>query len=102
MDDVKFALLELLPEPERAAELKKLKRCIFEAGECVHERGEMSDVYFLFKGKVRIGIDDAAGGSSFFNYRYAGEMIGFYSAFSGKPQALRAMATEETHAGRMP
>jgi CRP-like cAMP-binding protein len=99
---VTFPLFELLPEAERTAELQKLKACHFSPGDSVHERGAMSDVYFLFSGKVRIGIDEADGETAFFRYRVPGDMLGFYSAISGKVQPLRAMAIEETRAGRMP
>jgi CRP/FNR family transcriptional regulator, cyclic AMP receptor protein len=101
MDGVKFELLELLPEPERLRELQKLKMLTYQPGQVFHERGEMSDIYFLFSGKVRIGIDDAHGETAFFRYRIPGEMLGFYSVLSGKCQPLRAVAIEETRAGRM-
>ncbi len=101
MGDVKFELLELLPEPERLRELQKLKMLTYQPGQVFHERGEMSDIYFLFSGKVRIGIDDANGETAFFRYRVPGEMLGFFSVLSGKCQPLRAVAIEETRAGRM-
>jgi CRP/FNR family transcriptional regulator, cyclic AMP receptor protein len=101
MDDVKFELLELLPEPERLSELQKLKMLTYKPGQVFHERGEMSDIYFLFSGKVRIGIDNAHGESAFFRHRVAGEMLGFFSVLSGKCQPLKAVAVEETLAGRM-
>lgn len=101
MDDVKFALLELLPEPERTAELKKLKFRNYHAGQALYEQGDISDLYFIFSGKVRIGTDGADGETAFFRHRSAGDFIGFYSAFTGKGQPVTALAVEDTRIGLM-
>jgi CRP-like cAMP-binding protein len=42
------------------------------------------------------------GNTAFFHYRRAGEMIGYYAAITGKPQAVTATAAEPSWLGRMP
>ena len=100
--DVKFELFELLPESERVVELQKLKVKNYHTGQVLYEQGDVSDLYFIFSGKVRIGIDGADGETAFFRYRVPGDFIGFYSALTGDGQPVTALAVEDTRIGLMP
>jgi CRP-like cAMP-binding protein len=102
MSAVKFPLLELLPEHERLAVLGGLKMRKFDPGEIIHEPNVLTDIFFLFEGKVRVDMQDHLGNMAFFDYRLPGVFIGWFSAISGLPQPLAATAMEKTVTGRMP
>jgi CRP-like cAMP-binding protein len=102
LSQVKFALLELLPETEKRFVLDGLKMRKFEAGEIVYERdGPCMDVFFIFEGKIRVDAQDPNGEVAFFDYRYPGWFIGWFSAITEEPQPVTATATEKSLLGRM-
>jgi len=100
---VKFPLLELLTEPDRLAVLGTLKMLKFEAGQVVYERdGPCMDAFFIFEGKIRIDMRDQNGEVAFFDYRYPGSFIGWFSAITDLPQPVTTSAMEKSLLGRMP
>jgi CRP/FNR family cyclic AMP-dependent transcriptional regulator len=100
--NVKFPLLELLPEADRAAVMSGLKMLKFDAGQTIHERGVNTDVFFIFEGKIRVDMQDQHGNVAFFDYRLPGMFIGWFSACSGLAQPLATTASEKCLLGRMP
>jgi|HubBroStandDraft_6_1064221.scaffolds.fasta_scaffold75891_2 CRP-like cAMP-binding protein len=100
--NVKFPLLELLPEEERLLILGRLKMQKYAAGEIVYERdGPCMDAFFIFEGKIRVDAQDQNGEVAFFDYRYPGWFIGWFSAIAEQPQPVTATAMEESLLGRM-
>jgi CRP-like cAMP-binding protein len=100
--NVKFPLLELLPEEERLLILGRLKMQKYAAGEIVYERdGPCMDAFFIFEGKIRVDAQDQNGEVAFFDYRYPGWVIGWFSAIAEQPQPVTATAMEESLLGRM-
>jgi len=99
---VKFPLLELLPEAEKQTVISGLKMQKFDVGETIHERDERSDVYFIFEGKIRIDMQDQHGEFAFFDYRYPGSFIGWFSALTDMPQPVTTTAMQKSLLGRMP
>ena len=101
--DVKFPLLELLPESERLTVLGGLKMLKLEPGQAVYERGgPCTDVFFIFEGKIRIDMQDQHGEMAFFDYRYPGWFIGWFAAITELPQPVTSTAVEKCLLGRMP
>lgn len=99
---VKFLLLELLPESDRATVLNQLKMQRFARGQIVYERdGPCMDVFFIFEGKIRVDSQDQTGEVAFFDYRYPGWFIGWFSAIAEQPQPVTATAAEDSLLGRM-
>lgn len=102
MADVKFALLELLPEDERLLILGRLKMLKYAPGEIVYERdGPCMDVFFIFEGKIRVDMQDQDGEVAFFEYRHPGWIIGWFSAITEQPQPVTATAMEKSLLGHM-
>jgi CRP/FNR family transcriptional regulator, cyclic AMP receptor protein len=102
-DDVKFPLLELLPTPKKSAVLDQLRMQKYGRGEMVYERaGDCKDVFFICDGRVRIDTHDPHGEVAYYHARGPGEMIGYYSAITGKPQAVTATAVRASRLGRLP
>lgn len=99
---VKFPLLELLPEAEKQTVLSGLKMQKFDVGETIHDRDERSDVFFIFEGKIRIDMQDQHGEFAFFDYRYPGSFIGWFSALTDLPQPVTTTAMQKSLLGRMP
>jgi CRP-like cAMP-binding protein len=100
--NVKFPLLELLPEEERLLILGRLKMQKYAAGEIVYERdGPCMDAFFIFEGKIRVDAQDQNGEVALFDYRYPGWFIGWFSAIAEQPQPVTATAMEESLLGRM-
>jgi CRP/FNR family transcriptional regulator, dissimilatory nitrate respiration regulator len=101
-DYVKFPLLELLPEDERREVLSGLKREKYNAGQVVYERGgPCMDVFFIFEGKIRVDVQDQNGEVAFFDNRFPGWFIGWFSAITDMPQPVTATAMEKRLLGRM-
>src|SRR5262245_8948318 len=102
MSAVKFPLFDLLPDAERQQQHQKLKMVRYGAGEVIYERGgECMDVFFIFEGLVKVDISAMCGNTAFFHYRRPGDCIGWYAAFTGKPQPVTAWCAEPSYAGRM-
>jgi len=100
--NVKFPLLELLPEADRAAVMSRLKMQKFDAGQVVYERGVVCrDVFFIFEGKIRSEAQDLHGDIAFFNARGPGEIIGMYSAITDEPQPVTTAAVKKSSLGRL-
>jgi CRP-like cAMP-binding protein len=100
--NVKFPILELLPEADRVAVISRLKMLKYAGGEIVYERGgPCRDVFFIFDGRIRIDTHAAQGDMAFFHSRGPGEMVGFYSAITEAPQPVTATAMEQSRLGRM-
>ena len=100
--NVKFPLLELLPEDERLLILERLKMLKYGAGEIVYERdGPCMDVFFIFEGKIRVDMQDQRGEVAFFDYRHPGCFIGWFSAITEQPQPVTATAVEKSLLGRL-
>lgn len=100
--NVKFPLLELLPEADRAVVMSRLKMQKFDAGQVVYERGVVCrDVFFIFDGKIRSEAQDLHGDMAFFQVRGPGEIIGFYSAITDEPQPVTTAAVQESQLGRL-
>jgi CRP-like cAMP-binding protein len=59
------------------------------------------DAFFIFEGKIRVDAQDQNGEVAFFDYRYPGWFIGWFSAIAEQPQPVTATAMEESLLGRM-
>jgi CRP-like cAMP-binding protein len=74
----------------------------FGADQVVYERGsDCLDVFFIFEGLIRIDRCARRGDMAFFHYRRPGQIVGYYSAITGKAQGLTATAAEPALLGRM-
>lgn len=100
---VKFPLLELLSEVDRAAVISRLKMQKFDAGQVIYERGVVCrEVFFIFEGKIRAEAQDVHGDMAFFHARGPGEIIGIYSAVTDEPQPVTTAAVRKSQLGRLP
>ena len=74
----------------------------FGADQVVYERGsDCLDVFFIFEGLIPIDRCERRGDMAFFHYRRPGQMVGYYSAITGKVQGVTAPAAEPALLGRM-
>jgi|SRR5579862_1326055 len=100
--NVKFPLLELLPEADRAAVMSRLKMQKVDAGQVIYERGAVCrEVFFIFEGKIRAEALDVHGDMAFFHARGPGEIIGMYSAITDEPQPVTTAAVQKSLLGRL-
>jgi CRP/FNR family transcriptional regulator, cyclic AMP receptor protein len=101
-ESVVFPLLELLPADEKEHALKQLTMQEYAIGATIYERGEnCTDAFFVFEGQVKQCNFGPAGDMTLFFHKGPGELFGFYSAITERPQTSTSIAVENTILGRM-
>lgn len=99
---VVFDLLKPLPEQDRRRVLDQMPKQKFRAEQVIYERGEKcTDAFFIFEGKVKFCTFNPEGKMAYFWHRNPGGLFGFYSAITGLPQTITAIAVEQSVVGRM-
>ena len=97
-----FSLLEPLPEQERRRVLDQMQMQKLKDGQVIYECGEKcTDAFFIFEGKVKFCTFGPEGKMAFFWHRNPGGLFGFYSAITGLPQTITAIAVGKSVVGRM-